>query len=192
MQYNKQLYENIPMKIYTKTGDQGDTGLTGGKRVSKRSCTIEAIGSVDELNAALGAVAVSKECPESLQGLLKKIQSDCFVLGADLAAPMDAQYDTLRIAENHVKNLEDNIDYLTKDLPALDHFILPGGGEVGAYLHLARAICRRAERAVVRFEQEEIINPLDKQYLNRLSDLLFTLARWVNWKHGVEEEIWQR
>jgi len=179
------------MHIYTKTGDGGETGLAGGKRVSKRSCNIEAIGSVDELNAILGVAAVAAQALPEDKILIKKLQSDCFVLGADLAAPMDLADHSPRITQQHIIFLENRIDALSETLPELKHFILPGGSTFGARLHFARAVCRRAERAVVRFEQEEIINPLDKQYLNRLSDLLFILARWINMRENVQEEEWK-
>jgi len=178
------------MKIYTKTGDRGETGLTDGKRVSKRSCTIEAIGSVDELNATLGIAAVEAKTLPDAAHLIQHIQNDCFVLGADLAAPMDGAGNTPRITQAHLTFLENRIDELDQDIPELKHFILPGGSILGAQMHLARAVCRRAERAVVAFEKEDRINSLAKQYLNRLSDLLFTLARWVNGKEGAREEKW--
>ncbi len=164
--------------------------MTGGKRVSKRSCNIAAIGTVDELNAMLG-VARTHAGDSTIAELLKKIQNDCFVLGADLAAPLELKDKvTPRITQEHIKFLEEQINAFSKDLPELNHFILPGGNMLGAHLHLARAVCRRAERKVVAFEKQERINPLNKMYLNRLSDLLFTLARWVNLQEGVKEEEW--
>lgn len=166
------------MKIYTKTGDKGDTGLIGGKRVSKASLRIEAYGTVDELNACLGLAASQIQD----QGLLKKIQklqSDLHLVGADLADP-DLESDTPRVTDEHVSALEAWCDGLDESLPTLQQFILPGGSPAGSRLHLARTVARRAERRAIETATEETVNDTVIQYLNRLSDLLFIMARWIN------------
>lgn len=172
------------MKIYTKTGDKGDTGLIGGKRVSKASLRIDAYGNVDELNACLGIVLT--DLPRELLDKMRKLQSDLHLIGADLADP-NLESDTPRITEKHVTLLEKWCDVLDETLPPLQQFILPGGSYGGSHLHLARTVARRAERSVIQLAHEEPINPMVVQYLNRLSDLLFIMARWVNHKKGQTE-----
>lgn len=198
------------MKIYTKTGDTGETGLFGGPRVSKGSLRVEAYGAVDELNAYLGwaatlltsslADAGGADSPRSLANargsdLLRQIQSDLFVLGADLATPPDAKPGavsrTRRVTSEQTRRLEEWIDRCEAEMPPLTHFILPGGTPGAAALHVCRAVCRRAERCVVRLAEAEPVNPEAIVYLNRLSDLLFVLARWVNACEGGEEVTWQ-
>jgi cob(I)alamin adenosyltransferase len=180
------------MKIYTRTGDRGETGLVDGSRVGKDSLRVECYGDVDELNACLGVVRSQHE-DESLDGLLAQVQRDLFALGAQLADPQ------ARVAERkpkaavtpaHVKQLEDAIDARQAHLPALTAFILPGGSPAGALLHLARTVCRRAERRVVALARHEPVDPLVVTYLNRLSDLLFVLARDANRTAGVPEDTW--
>jgi cob(I)alamin adenosyltransferase len=179
-------------KIYTKTGDDGTTGLFGGRRVEKDSLRIESYGTVDELNCVVGmarAAGVGEEHDE----LLATIQDQLFVLGADLATPRDAMknFPLPRVTSSDVECLERAIDHLEEKLPALKNFILPGGIPSGAALHLARTVCRRAERALVTLLHEEPeVGSLPVQYLNRLSDLLFVLARAVNHAAGVEEHPW--
>ena len=182
------------MKIYTKTGDDGSTGLFGGDRISKDHLRIEAYGTVDETNSALGLVRTHIDSlPEStfLNALLHTLQSELFVLGADLATPNEAKVDVPRIDKNQIKNLERTIDKLQDQLPPLKHFILPGGAAITAFLHLARTTCRRAERQTVRLSHQEPINLDALTYLNRLSDLLFVLARWTNHVLNIDDEAWR-
>ena len=182
------------MKIYTRTGDDGSTGLFGGDRIPKDHFRIEAYGTVDETNSALGLVRAHIEShPEHdyLDELLHKIQSELFVLGADLATPNDAKVDVPRIGQLHVDYLEEQIDILDAQIPQLKHFILPGGSAPAAFMHLGRTICRRAERQAVRLSHQDTINHLTVTYLNRLSDLLFVLARWTNHRLELNEETWR-
>jgi cob(I)alamin adenosyltransferase len=178
-------------KIYTKTGDDGTTGLFGGGRVSKDSARIEAYGNVDELDSVIGLVRAASQY-EWLNDLLQSIQEKLFVLGADLATPLDthSDYKIPRIEETDAKNLEKEIDKHTAELPPLKKFILPGGTELAARLHLARTVCRRAERSLVHLEKIEEIGKHDIIYLNRLSDLLFVLARRTNQLAGVSDVEW--
>jgi cob(I)alamin adenosyltransferase len=182
------------MRIYTKTGDMGETGLFGGGRVSKADLRVEAYGSVDELNAQLGwAETLLRHLP--LTEELRAIQSDLFVLGADLATPADptsaAAARARRVEPAQIERLEARIDQYDAETAPLTHFILPGGAPGAASLHVCRGVCRRAERAVVRLAQADPVNPAVLVYLNRLSDLLFVLARWVNAREGVAEPIWE-
>ena len=182
------------MKIYTKTGDDGTTGLFGGDRIHKDHLRIEAYGTVDETNSALGLVrAHSNIHPENqfLDHLIHTIQSELFILGADLATPSESKVEVPRIKESQINQLEQNIDQLEAKLPPLKHFILPGGSVLASTIHLARTICRRAERQTVRLSHQESINLLTITYLNRLSDLLFVLARWTNHMLGLNEEAWR-
>lgn len=173
------------MKIYTKTGDHGKTGLIGGQRVGKNSRRIEAYGTADELNAALGVVAGLFGKDEFCKKV-QKVQKDLHLVCADLANP-DLASDTPRLAERHVQALEQLCDELDAELPPLIQFILPGGTVAGAQLHLARTVARRAERRVIELASREAINPVVVIYLNRLSDLLFLMARWVNQQQGQPE-----
>lgn len=185
------------MKIYTRTGDDGTTGLFGGRRVSKADARIECYGTADELNAALGLAAAGAETGSSpFPGLVEKlarIQNELFVVGAILATPPD---DTRRLAQvaaldpSSVARLETEIDAADAELPPLRNFILPGGVETAARLHLARTICRRAERVLVHFAEDHPTDPVILHYLNRLSDWLFVYARWCNHRFGQEEIPW--
>jgi cob(I)alamin adenosyltransferase len=178
------------MKIYTKTGDDGTTSLFSGGRVSKTDLRVEAYGTVDELNAVIGVARAGHLNPQTDQWL-GKIQNQLFHLGADLATPPDAKTQSVvRIDAAAVQWLETSIDQMTEELPALKAFILPGGTLVAAQIHVARTVCRRAERAVVRLAQSKEIGPYPLQYLNRLSDFLFVLARWENRQAGFAEEQW--
>jgi cob(I)alamin adenosyltransferase len=178
------------MKIYTKTGDDGATSLFAGGRVRKDHPRVEAYGTVDELNALLGLVR-AHDLPAPAPDWLEGIQNDLFVIGADLATPLDAKVDWLaRLDDSAAQRLESHIDRLDEDLPLLRHFILPGGTPAAAHLHVARTVCRRAERIGVTLSEAEKINPNVLIYLNRLSDFLFTLARWVNLKMGENETKW--
>ncbi|MGC8898429.1 MAG: cob(I)yrinic acid a,c-diamide adenosyltransferase [Bacteroidota bacterium] len=177
-------------KLYTKTGDKGETSLFGGKRVSKDDQRICACGDVDELNASLGIVR-SLTDEVRVEEMIGQIQRQLFVLGADLAAPKGIAADVPRVTEEDISQLERFIDSLEGELPPLRNFLLPGGHPVAAHLHLARTICRRAERSTVALFRTEGNGELAIKYLNRLSDLLFVLSRWVNLKKGVDEEKWR-
>ncbi|HCR50004.1 MAG TPA: cob(I)yrinic acid a,c-diamide adenosyltransferase [Rhodothermales bacterium] len=181
------------MKIYTRTGDDGTTGLFGAGRVGKNHPRISAYGTVDELNAVLG-LAMAYWQPVSsddrLYTVLHQLQNELFVVGGDLASPEETSYPVPRITQAEIDQLERYIDGFNVDLPPLRSFILPGGHVVAATLQVARTICRRAERNVVTLSQEEPGVLLVQQYLNRLSDLLFTLARWVNVKTQTPETPW--
>lgn len=181
------------MKVYTRTGDDGTTALFGGDRVAKTHPRITAYGTVDETNAALGlARALSLRAPgfERIDPILDRIQQELFVLGGDLAAPHETKYPVPRVEAAHIEALEQEIDALEEDLPALKHFILPGGSPAGAALHIARTVARRAERHTVDLAKLEPVNEYAARYLNRLSDLLFVLARWVNRQAGITEAKW--
>jgi len=178
-----------PMKIYTKTGDDGTTGLVGGTRVAKSDPRIECYGTVDELNAAIGLAAVAAQPP--LVGQLRQVQADLFTIGSHLATPQDSpQRDSLpQLDDSIVTRLESQIDATTAQLPTLRNFILPGGSELAARLHLARTICRRAERLVVALPSEPAV-AFTVRYLNRLSDWLFTEARRANDLARIPDVIW--
>ncbi|MDP4236334.1 MAG: cob(I)yrinic acid a,c-diamide adenosyltransferase [Bacteroidota bacterium] len=179
------------MKIYTKTGDDGTTGLFGSGRVSKNSARIEAYGTVDELNSVIGLVA-AQAGSEYFRELMVDIQKGLFVLGADLATPLDSKttYAIPRVEEADVKKLELAIDQAEAGLPPLEKFILPGGTALSACFHLARTVGRRAERRVVALAETEHIGPFDIQFLNRLSDLFFVLARKANTIAGMSDIEW--
>jgi len=181
------------MKIYTKGGYRGETSLFGGRRVSKADPRVEAYGEVDEVNACLGwAASLLRQHP--LESAMRGIQSDLFTLGADLATAPDAGAATaaksVKISEADAARLEGLIDGWERELPPLKNFILPGGSPGAAALQVCRAACRRAERSIVRLAASEQVNPAAIVYLNRLSDLLFVLARWVNSKEGIQEPLW--
>lgn len=179
------------MKIYTKTGDQGETSLYGGRRVGKDDVRIEAYGTVDELNAQLGVVR-SLPLPQGTDELLERLQNELFVLGADLATPADQRSGKVRrIVAEDVARLEQDIDRLEIGLPELRSFILPSGSPAGSALHVARTVCRRAERRTVRLVREASLDRLPVIYLNRLADLLFVLARRVNHDLGSPETPWK-
>lgn len=174
------------MSIVTKTGDRGETGLVGNCRVSKADVRMHAIGTVDELNAYLGVVLVELTLSDAMKSGLTRIQNELFTLGADLATP-DAAMKVPRITPEHVGGLEEWITALESILLPLSAFILPGGSRTGSSLHYARTVCRRAERYIVALAKEEPTNPNAQIYLNRLSDLLFLLARAVNKENGAGE-----
>ena len=181
------------MKIYTKTGDQGKTSMLGGKRVLKSCLEMEAIGEVDELNAFLGVLI--EEIEDDFKVEKKKlinIQNNLFVVGANLAGLQMNVVSMPKLKNYEVKKLEKWIDKMDLELPKLTNFILPGGSEESVLAFYARAICRRAERQVIALSQKYKVDPNIKKYLNRLSDLLFTLGRWFNFKSGETEIKWQR
>ena len=179
------------MKIYTKTGDTGETGLYGGTRVPKDAMRVEACGTVDELNACIGFVRSQIQDLE-VNAILHRIQNELFDIGADLAT-LDAhpKAESLRISPTLTIELEKEIDRFHDQLPPLKNFILPGGSTGGAAIHLARTVARRAERCVVSLAKGETVNPAVLLYLNRLSDLLFVLARLVNYRLNKPEPIWE-
>jgi len=181
-------------KVYTKAGDQGETSLIGGERVSKASARIDGYGTIDELNACVGlmveALGASQAGPHLIP-ILRRVQNELFNLGAELACgDAETRAKLPRIEQRHVDGLERDIDAVNDDLPALKSFVLPGGGWPSAYAHLARTVCRRAERLVVALGATEEIGPLDVQYLNRLSDALFVWGRWCSLKDGQPEALW--
>lgn len=179
------------MKIYTKTGDKGDTSLFGGQRVPKDALRIEAYGTVDELNSVLGIVRADNEEKE-IDSIIDRIQNELFDLGADLATPRSQSSKSIkRFEAKDSRHLEKQIDQLEEHLKSLKTFILPGGSLVAARLHFARTVCRRAERSVVRLSRNEDIGEGITIYLNRLSDLLFVLARYANHTAGVSETKWK-
>jgi cob(I)alamin adenosyltransferase len=174
-------------KIYTRGGDAGETSLGDGSRVSKLDCRIGAFGTVDELNSALGVV-LAGDVPDAIRDPLTRIQNELFDVGADLSVPWGVA-DRLRVEQPMIDWLEELCDTFNADLPELWSFVLPGGTETSARLHVARTICRRAERDVLLGSQEVELNPLVLRYLNRLSDLLFILARSAN--TGRDEPLWK-
>lgn len=178
------------MKIYTKKGDFGETSLFGGSRVSKSSARIKAYGTVDELNSIIGLAASYSLSPKGT-AWVKQVQELLFVLGADLATPPSSKTRINRIGEEEITTLEEAIDEMQEDLDPLKNFILPGGAQSGATLHVARTICRRAERAAVACGEEEEISEESIKFLNRLSDFLFVLARYENKYSGTSEESWK-
>lgn len=180
------------MKIYTRTGDEGMTGLFGGPRVSKSSPRIESYGTVDELNAVIGVCRglLSESSFKSIDEALRELQNNLFVAGADLATPLESRVDIIRIKAEKTSELEKQIDLLEADLPELRQFILPSGVGAAAHLHVARTVCRRAERKVVELSALESINPECVTFLNRASDFLFVAARWVNMRSDCADEPW--
>ncbi len=177
------------MKIYTKTGDRGETSLHGGKRIGKDALRIEAYGTVDELNAHIGMVLASDQA-ETVRQYLQDIQSDLFILGADLATPLEAGKEVPRITPGHAQRLEKLIDAVEERLEPLSSFVLPGGSETAARVHVARTVCRRAERRVVALARVENIGHDAVIFLNRLADLLFVVARFANRQAGRRETPW--
>lgn len=171
-------------KIYTRSGDKGTTALGTGKRVPKHDLRVEAYGTVDEANAAIGVArlhtgGIGRHL--KADAMLAAIQNDLFDVGADLCAPEeDGAKARLRVAESQVTRLESEIDAMNAELQPLDSFVLPGGTPAGAYLHLARTVVRRAERQITKLAENEPLNPAVVRYINRLSDHLFVLARWLN------------
>ena len=177
-------------RIYTRAGDRGETSLGDGSRVPKLDCRIGAFGAVDELNSALGVVLATAELPPALRSPLQQIQNDLFDVGADLSVPFGVT-DRLRVEQAAIDRLEALCDEFNADLPALKSFVLPGGTEAAARLHVARTTCRRAERDALFAEGETGVNPLVLAYLNRLSDFLFIAARAANAAAGYDEPLWK-
>jgi cob(I)alamin adenosyltransferase len=191
-------------RVYTRTGDRGETALVGGRRVPKDSPRIAAYGTIDELNAAVGLARVfnaermagrgaGRERHRWLDEVLKKIQNQLFDLGSELATPPDAVYEGMfRMSEGEVTELEKLMDHCQKDLAPLKSFTLPGGGRIQGFLHQARTVCRRAEREVLALSRVEEIGEWPLRYVNRLSDLFFVLGRWVGKHMGEPEYLWER
>ncbi len=175
------------MKIYTRTGDKGTTGLYGGDRVSKASLRMHAYGTIDELNACLGVLLSDENIPRQTAEQLAKIQGTLFSIGADLATPLHSKAKILRSKAEWATELEQWIDAMELELPPLTSFIFPSGSAVGSELHRARTVCRRAERWIVQLAEQESITPESTIYVNRLSDYLFVAARFVNKSLGVPE-----
>lgn len=181
-------------RVYTKTGDDGGTHLVGGHRVGKDDLRIECYGTVDELNSAIGVARLHSQAPEvqALDEILARVQAELFNLGSQLATRAEDIRPTQPvIAERHVRRLEQEIDHFNEDLPELKSFVLPGGGGLGANLHLCRTVCRRAERLAVSLGRRETVAPEVIHYLNRLSDALFVMARAAAQKTGHAEVLWR-
>jgi cob(I)alamin adenosyltransferase len=191
-------------RVYTRTGDRGETSLVGGRRVPKDSPRIVAYGTVDELNAVVGLARVFNEERLATAGqdgtrlrwlddVLRKVQNQLFDLGSELATPPDAVYEGMfRLGEGEVTELEHIMDECQKELEPLKSFILPGGGRVHGFLHQARTVCRRAERELLALSRAEPVSEWTLRYLNRLSDLFFVLGRWVGKHAGEKEYLWER
>jgi cob(I)alamin adenosyltransferase len=187
-------------RVYTRTGDRGETALVGGRRVPKDSPRIVAYGTIDELNSVVGLVRVFNEerLPEGeqhrwLDGVLRRIQNQLFDLGSELATPPDAAYEGMfRVGAAEVTELEQLMDDCQKDLAPLRSFILPGGGRIHGFLHQARTVCRRAEREILALSRVEEIGEWPLRYVNRLSDAFFVLGRWVGKHLGETEYLWER
>jgi cob(I)alamin adenosyltransferase len=187
-------------RVYTRTGDRGETGLVGGKRVPKDSPRIEAYGTIDELNSIVGLARVfneekitQNEAHRKLDLVLRQIQDELFDLGSELATPADFFKEGMyRVGEREVKKIEQLIDECQKELTPLKSFILPGGGRIGAYLHQCRTVSRRAEREILRLSRIEELGEWPVKYVNRLSDLFFVLSRWIAKRTGDKEYLWQR
>ncbi len=180
----------MAFKIYTKTGDKGETGLFGGSRVPKSHLRIETYGTVDELNSFLGLLRDSIMEEDELRTVLKNIQEDLFTIGAILATDPSKDMKTMELKEDAVEMLEKKIDEWEAQLPALKNFILPGGHPLVSFAHIARCVCRRTERLAVALNMEEPVEPHILTYLNRLSDFLFVLARQLGKELGTEEVVW--
>ena len=172
-------------KIYTRKGDDGTTGLGDGSRINKDSLRVEAMGDVDELNSVIG-IMLTEPVPEHLIGLLTQIQHDLFNVGGEICIP-----GYVILQQTRIDDLEEAIDTLNDELEPLKEFILPGGSKAAAYCHLARTVCRRAERKLVELHRNETVTDISLQYLNRLSDLLFVMCRSINKEAGVLDVLWK-
>ncbi|MFT5033630.1 MAG: cob(I)alamin adenosyltransferase [Bermanella sp.] len=173
-------------KIYTRTGDDGTTGLGDGSRIEKDAPRMEAIGAIDEANCHIGLLVTSLPDADTLHPLLSRIQHDLFDLGGELAVPGYQM-----ISDDRITTLESELDTLNEDLPPLKNFILPGGNVAAAQCHMARVVCRRAERCIVSLHKVDAVNAPARQYLNRLSDLLFVMSRVIARRDGGQEVLWQ-
>jgi len=180
----------MSFKIYTKTGDQGETGLFGGKRLSKDHIRIESYGTVDELNAHVGMLR-DQLTDEGLRDLLKKVQDRLFTIGSNLASDPEKDLPTPDIRDADIDLLEQEMDRMDETLPELRNFILPGGHPAVSWCHLARCVCRRAERRVITLNQQEAVAEIIIRYLNRLSDYFFMLGRYIAQQLAAEEVVWK-
>lgn len=178
---------NRVSKVYTRTGDDGSTGLGDGNRIAKNALRVEVMGAADELNCHVGMLIELLDSNDEMVGILRRIQHHLFDLGGEFAIP-----GTTVICKDHINWLESVLDQYNEDLPYLKNFILPGGTLAAAQCHLARSVCRRAERVVVALGQEDSINTASRHYLNRLSDLLFVVARVLARREGSEEILWDQ
>lgn len=178
------------MKIYTKGGDKGETGLFGGLRVPKNNPRIEAYGTLDELNATLGVILSDESLDSKVRLRLSRTQAELFQIGAELATPVGKKLSTKLITESEITRLESEIDEMEKTLPPLKTFILPGGSKSSAKTHFARTVCRRAERAIVTLRETETVRDEVVTYVNRLSDYLFVTARFLNALSGHADVPW--
>jgi cob(I)alamin adenosyltransferase len=187
-------------RVYTRTGDRGETALVGGQRVPKDSPRIEAYGTIDELNSIVGLARVFNEerlaqgeAHTHLDEVLRRVQEELFDLGSELATPPDFPHGIeFRVGAAEIKALERLMDECQKELQPLPSFILPGGGKIAAYLHQCRTVCRRAEREILRLSRTEKVDESVIKYVNRLSDLFFVLARWIGARSGEKEYLWER
>jgi len=187
-------------RVYTRTGDKGETALVGGRRVAKDSPRIEAYGAIDELNSVIGLARVFNaeqlgrgKAHRWLDEVLRRLQNELFDLGSELATPGDAAYEGMfRVGDKEVAALERLMDECQKELAPLKSFVLPGGGRVGGFLHQARTVCRRAERRILALSRAEPTGEWPLKYVNRLSDLLFVLSRWAGKRLGETEYLWER
>jgi cob(I)alamin adenosyltransferase len=173
-------------KIYTRTGDDGTTGLSDGSRVGKDAARVEAMGDIDELNSAIG-VLLAEELPEAIRASMIAVQHDLLDMGGELSLPGHGI-----LSPGHVARLEQELDALNASLPPLKDFVLPGGSRAAAAAHLARTVCRRAERSLVTLSRTESVSPVQLQYVNRLSDLLFVAARALNRHAGGDDVLWEQ
>ena len=180
--------------LYTRTGDQGTTSLVGGERVKKNSTRLEAYGTLDELSSSLGVIAADHECTQEVKGQILEVQNELFNLGAYLAtAVQDGEKpECASLDQTKIEALESWIDALDEQTPKIRAFVLPGGSKLAAECHMARTICRRAERAILSLAETEYVDPAVIRYVNRLSDYLFIAARFQNFKQGVEETVWKK
>ncbi|RMG43726.1 MAG: cob(I)yrinic acid a,c-diamide adenosyltransferase [Candidatus Dadabacteria bacterium] len=181
-------------KIYTRNGDGGETHLVGGELVAKDSLRVKAYGEIDELNSHLGLIRTLEEKTKKkdLLDMLSKIQNELFDLGSELATPPGASWDgMLRISDEHVSRLENWIDSLMNGIEELRSFVLPGGSKINANLHIARSVCRRAERSIIELSRSEEVSDSVLAYVNRLSDLLFAMARFESKRSGAAEYLWE-
>lgn len=179
------IMANRLSKIYTRTGDEGTTGLGDGTRSPKESMRIEAIGTIDELNSFIG-ILLTENLEIEIREKLENIQHDLFDLGGDLSIP-----GRVSMSKTQITNMEDNLDQYNSTIPALKEFILPGGSRAASLCHIARTVCRRAERCIVRLSRTETVVPFTITYLNRLSDFLFVLCRILNHQQGFKDVLWQ-
>jgi cob(I)alamin adenosyltransferase len=173
-------------KIYTRTGDQGKTGLADGSRVDKFNSRIESLGNIDELNSIIG-ILLTEKLPNDKKEILNKIQHDLFDIGGELSIP-----NHMKINDKKISFLENTLDSMNKELPPLKEFILPGGSKASSYCHLARTVCRRVERNLFKLAQTDKVNEASLKYINRLSDMLFVLARFLNKINKFNDVLWKK